>query len=69
MPFSDTDYDGETLAWLTAAYDGACSDLNIPKDDTARRRMVALRIMVAAKEGERDVAKLRQLAVEAVGRD
>lgn len=64
MPFTDTSFDPETLTMLTSVMDEVCAELE--QDDTAARKMVAIRLIAAAAEGERNRHKLKHLARRAV---
>ena len=77
MPFPSTSYDPETLALLTRAFDAAWNEVKAATPAACRngamettRKMMALRVMDAANNGERDPDRLQRLAVQAVdGRD
>jgi hypothetical protein len=68
MPFSDTSFDPETQATLTRVMDEVCGELQAEANepDKATRTMLAIRLIVAAAEGERDPNKLKHLARKAV---
>ena len=68
-PFADGVYDPETLALLTAVFNGAWADLVAEGyvDDTGpdvARRWLATRIMCDAAQGVSDPEKLKALALE-----
>lgn len=72
MPFPNESYDPEGLAILTRAFEAAWQDVQAAKDGrsetslvTARKKL-ALSIMDAAQNGERDPERLKALAVSAV---
>ena len=71
MPFSGASYDPETLGLLTRAFNDAWHEVQIAKprlaNDGTTRRIMALRIMLAANQGERDVERLKLLALHAIG--
>jgi hypothetical protein len=77
MPFSDASYDPETLSLLDRAFKEAWQEVEVAIPSAANngsmettRKMMALRIMDAANQGERDKDRLKRLAVQAVdGRD
>jgi hypothetical protein len=76
MPPSDASYDQRTLAMLTQAFDAAWRELQkfypdrSAKDLLSTRKMMALRIMTAIRDGENEPARLCTLALRAVdGRD
>lgn len=76
MAYYKESYDPDTLVILTRAFEAAWRDVQAKKlgcSETsliAARRMLALRIMYAAHNGERDPERLKALAVLAVdGRD
>lgn len=72
MPFSGGSYDTETLTLMTRSLDAAWSEVaraasNDPAVDcTGFRIIMALSIMTAIKDGERDPKQLRLLALGAV---
>jgi hypothetical protein len=72
MPFSRASYDAQTVALLTRAFEGAWREVQLSHpgctagDLTTTRKMMALRIMTAAKEGERDPERLTLVALRAV---
>lgn len=72
MPFSDVAYDPETLALLEGAFNDAWAEVQMArasKDDESSvviRKLMALRIMRAANDGERDPDRLRVLAIQAI---
>ena len=72
MPFSGASYDPESLHLLTQAFEAAWREVqaanpNQTEADLAiMRKMMALRIMAAANEGERDPERLKDLALRAV---
>jgi hypothetical protein len=74
MPFSGASYDPESLDLLTQAFEAAWREVqaanpNQTEADLAiTRKMMALRIMAAANEGERDPERLKNLALRAVDR-
>jgi hypothetical protein len=67
-----TDYYGpHKLALMTSALDAAWQEVEtIVRDDASTcntlRRIMALKIMAAVKEGERDLGCLTRLALEAI---
>lgn len=69
MPFSSAAYDPETLALLTRAFDDAWREVEAAKiaclanDRAAIRTALAIRIMIAANEGELDPERLKRLAL------
>ena len=76
MPFSGTSYDFDTLALLTRAFDEAWHEIQLMSPNSSEadlpitRKMMALRIMQAANKGERDLERLKLLALQAIaGRD
>jgi hypothetical protein len=72
MPFSSVSYDPDTLTLLTRAYEDAWHELQImnvvgsPDDEVAIRTRLAIRIMAAAREGERDPDRLKLLALQSI---
>jgi hypothetical protein len=68
MPFSDApnSFDPETLALLREVFDAAWTELaaSAANDEAiATREMVAARLMMAARKGERDTAVLKAIAL------
>jgi len=64
-------YDPETLALMTKAFHGACEETGYSLaseecDLTAARTLMAIRIMAAVRDGERDPVRLKELAREAI---
>lgn len=72
MPFSGASYDPETLALLEQAFNEAWHEVQTTPSAIesgvmeATRKMMALRLMAAANDGERDPQRLKLLAVQAV---
>ncbi len=67
MPFSGGSYDTQTFALMTRALDDAWSEVERPTVDcTGFRTIMALKIMAAVKDGERNPEQLRLLALGAV---
>jgi hypothetical protein len=67
MPFPADCYDSETLALMTRALDAAWREV-VTRDQVADRAglhtIMEIRIMAAVRNGERDPAHLKQLALE-----
>jgi hypothetical protein len=73
MPFPRDCFDADTLDLMSRAFDAAWEEVGLAlanKDakPTALRTLMALRIMTAGRDGERDPERLKELALEAVGR-
>ena len=71
MPFPRDCYDPETLGLMTKAFDAAWEEVgfalvNEDVTPTALRQIMALRIMAAVRDGERDPERLKELALETV---
>ncbi len=69
MQFPAAAYEPELLKLMSRAYDDACRDDALKGDDgpyDAEETMIALRIMTAVQAGERDVDRLRLLALQAI---
>ena len=72
MPFADGHYDPVTLALITRAFDEAWAEVqskmkdSLLGDGSGIRRTMALRIMAAARDGMRDLERLKRLAIRAV---
>jgi hypothetical protein len=76
MPFSGASHDPATLAIMRRAFDDAWREIQIANtsnsagDLPVTRKMMELRIMHAASNGERNPERLRRVAFLAVdGRD
>lgn len=66
MPFEGAVYDPETLSLLESVMDRVCSDLSVPTQDAIARKRIALSLIMAANDGERDAERLRMAALAAV---
>ena len=68
MPFPTDCYDSDRLALMSQAFEAAWQQIaarSQQADETALRRIMELRIMGAIRDGERDISRLTQLALEA----
>jgi hypothetical protein len=73
MPFPNDCYDPETLRLMTKAFDAAWEEvgfalINEDITPTALRTLMAMRIMAAVRDGERDPERLKELAIEAIAK-
>jgi hypothetical protein len=73
MPFASDRYDPETLNLMSRAFDAAWEETeyalaNNNFDPTGLRTMMAVRIMAAVRDGERDPERLKGLALEAIAK-
>ena len=72
MPFSNGHYDPVTLALMTRAFDEAWAEVqstmkaSLLGDGSTTRTKMALRIMAAARDGVRDLERMKRLAIRAV---
>ena len=71
MEFPETNYDPSTHALLKRAFEEAWSDMQAmlitePLDPTPIREALANRIITAANAGERDLKRLKLIAVGAI---
>lgn len=68
MPFSKTSFDPQTIKTLTRIMNEVCRELggDASADDKAARTMVAIRLIAAAADGERDPVQLKALARKVV---
>jgi hypothetical protein len=70
MPFRDADYDPDTIALMTGAFDTAWQEAqerrltNAPAE--AARALMVSTILAAVGNGERDPMRLKNLALRAV---
>jgi hypothetical protein len=72
VTFPNEHYGPHKLALMTRALDAAWQEVGIVVSDEAingapLRRIMALKIMVAVKDGERDLGCLTRLALQAIG--
>jgi hypothetical protein len=73
MPFPKDCYDAETLGLMTHAFDAAWEEAEYALasnafDPTALRKLMAVRIMAAVRDGERDPERLKELALDAIAK-
>ena len=73
MPFPKDCYDPEMLALMTKAFDAAREEVEDALasnafDPTGLRRLMALRIMAAVRDGEHDPERLNELALDAIAK-
>jgi len=73
MPFPKDCYDPETLGLMTKAFNAAWQEAEYALasstfNPTGLRRLMALRIMAAVRDGEHDPERLKELALEAIGK-
>ena len=73
MPFPKDCYGPETLGLMTQAFDAAWEEAEYALasntfDPTGLRRLMALKIMAAVRDGERDPERLKKLALEVVAK-
>jgi hypothetical protein len=73
MPFPKDCYDPETLGLMTQAFNAAWQDAEYALasntfDPTGLRRLMALRIMTAVRDGEHDPERLKELALDAIAK-
>ena len=71
MIFPSDCFDAETLDLMGQAFDAAWEEVGLAlasNDDnpTALRKLMAVRIMAAVRDGERDPERLKELALEAI---
>ena len=71
MPFSDEHFDSETLSLLSRVFDEVWHIVQTrvtlrPDDVTALRTKIAIRLIAAARDGERDPDRLRTLALRSM---
>lgn len=69
MTFPYKAYDPETLSVVGRAFDAAWREFQRTRSEPAdrletTRKMMALRVMAAANDGERDPQRLKQLAIQ-----
>ena len=73
MEFPSDCFDAETLGLMTKAFDAAWEEVGFAlasKDDNpmALGKLMAVRIMTAVRDGERDPERLKEMALEAIAR-
>jgi hypothetical protein len=66
-------FDAETLGLMTNAFDAAWEEVGFALasntfDPTGFRRLMALRIMAAVRDGEHDPECLKELALDAIAK-
>jgi hypothetical protein len=61
-------FDDAATKFMGEAFDAACEALRDPGPPTVVYEVLARRIIAAARKGERDVARLRNIALEAFAR-
>ena len=67
MSFPDECYGPETLDLMTRALHAAWDEIGFALDDrSSLRAIMALRIIAAVHDGERDLERLKELALDAV---
>jgi len=67
MQFPSAAYDSELLKLMSRAFDDACRDVaRMEASCDAAQTMIALRIMTAVSAGERNVERLRLLALQSI---
>jgi hypothetical protein len=73
MAFPKDCYNPETLHLMTEAFDAAWEEAEYALasntfDPTGLRRLMALRIMAAVRDGEHDPERLKELALDAIAK-
>ena len=73
MIFPSDCFDAETLDLMGQAFDAAWEEVALAlasNDDnpTALRTLMAVRIMAAVRDGERDLERLKELALDAIAK-
>ena len=63
-----SDFDDEVTRIMGEAFDAACKDLGDTGWPSIAHDVMAKRIIAAAKTGERDPTRLRDIAVAALGK-
>ncbi len=69
MQLSSTSYDPETVALMALVYNAALSELRAIRDPdrlSRMRNLLAIRIISAVDEGERDPERLKAIALTAL---
>ena len=67
MQFPAAAYDAALLKLMSRAFDDACGDIaRVNASCDAAKTMMALRIMTAVAAGERNIERLRLLALQAI---
>jgi len=62
-------FDDGTTHIMGQAFDAACKELHDTGQPAVVQEIMAKRIVAAAREGERDVIRLRNAALAALGKD
>ena len=73
MEFPKDCYEPGTLGFMIKAFDTTWEEVgfalvNEDVTPTALRQMMAMRIMAAVRDGERDPERLKELAIEAIAK-
>ena len=73
MPFPTDCFDAETLGLMTRAFDAAWEEAEYALasntfDPAGLRRLMAVRIMAAVRDGEHDPKRLKELALDEIAR-
>ena len=73
MVFPSGCFDAETLGLMAKAFDAAWDEAEYALasntfDPTGPRRLMALRMMAAVRDGERDPKRLKELALDAIAK-
>jgi hypothetical protein len=66
---NSSSFDHEVMRILGAAFDMACALVGHSRQPTATREAIAKAIVEAATQGERDLHRLRDVGLAAVGHD
>jgi len=72
MPFPSDAFDADTLGLMQKAFDAAWEETGFALargdfDPTSLRTLMAIRIMTAVRDGERDPERLTELALATIG--
>ena len=62
-------FDDATTRIMGEAFDAACKELHDTGQPAVVQEIMAKRIVAAARKGERDVTRLRNAALAALGKD
>jgi hypothetical protein len=67
LPFIRADFDDETIRLMGEAFDAARASLDGQDEPELFYEIIAARIVEAAKKGERDPIRLRDIGLAALG--
>jgi len=64
----DSVFDPEATQAMSAAFEGVCAALGLPRTNVRERKVIAARIIELARRGERNADQLRDRVLREAGR-